>query len=48
MWRNWARAEGVYGLNTIDVRGEAYQASETGIDHHTCGHRDHFAKGTVG
>jgi hypothetical protein len=29
---------------TIDVRGDAYQASEIANDHHTCDHRDHFAK----
>ena len=34
------------GLYAIDVRGEAYQASEIAIDHHTCGH-DHFAKERV-
>lgn len=31
-------------LYTIDVRGDAYQASEIAHDHHTCDHRDHFAK----
>lgn len=35
------------GLYTIDVRGEAYQASEIAIDHHTCAHRDHSAKERV-
>lgn len=34
------------GLYTIDVRGEAYQASEIAIDHHTCDH-GHFAKEMV-
>lgn len=31
-------------LHTINVRGEAYQANEIAIDHHTCDHRGHFAK----
>jgi hypothetical protein len=46
MWIDTPVSKVCTGLYTTDVRGEAYQASEIAIDHHTCGH-DHFAKERV-